>query len=58
VTLRWPPDLAAPPRLVLDAIVDPAYAHHHDPQRLAAALVRVLEREGGATRREAAVRTA
>jgi uncharacterized cofD-like protein len=58
VTLRWPPNLAAPPRLVLDAIVDPGYAHHHDPQRLAAALLRLLDREGGAARPQAAARTA
>ncbi len=58
VTLRWPPNLAAPPRLVLDGIVDPGYAHHHDPQRLAAALLRLLDREGGAARPQAAARTA
>ena len=35
---RWPPDgLDRPPRLVLDDVVDPDNAHHHDPARLAAA---------------------
>ena len=46
VRLRWPPAAAAPPRLVLDDVVDPAFAHHHDPERLAAAIFRVYEREG------------
>jgi uncharacterized cofD-like protein len=41
VRLRWPPAGAAP-RLVLDDVVDPANAHHHDPERLAQALLRVL----------------
>lgn len=46
VRLRWPPAAAAAPRLVLDDVVDPAFAHHHDPERLAAAIFRVFEREG------------
>ena len=58
VNLRWPPNLSPAPRLVLDAVVDPAYAHHHDPTRLASALLRVLEREAGAVRRDAAARSA
>ena len=45
VKLRWPPALTDPPRLVLDDVVDPDNAHHHDPARLAAALVRLIERE-------------
>jgi uncharacterized cofD-like protein len=45
VKLRWPPDLRPVPRLVLDDVVDPDNAHHHDPGRLAAAVVRTFERE-------------
>jgi uncharacterized cofD-like protein len=51
VQLRWPPAVQPVPKLVLDAVVDPANAHHHDPARLADRLLRVLEREGGARRR-------
>jgi len=52
VRLRWPPSTdrgrgRRPPRLVLDEIVDEANAHHHDPVRLAAALIRIWERDGG-----------
>src|ERR1035437_4151219 len=47
VKLRWPPVGAARrPRLVLDDLVDPANPHHHDPELLAASLVRILAREG------------
>jgi uncharacterized cofD-like protein len=51
VRLRWPPvglEGAATPRLVLDDIVDPANAHYHEPERLATAIVRILEHEGPA----------
>jgi uncharacterized cofD-like protein len=51
VRLRWPPAGPAPPKLVLDDVVDPGNAHHHDPARLAAAVMRVVEREGGISRR-------
>ena len=44
--LRWPPGDPAAPRLVLDDVVDPDNAHHHDPERLAASLLRLLDREG------------
>ena len=57
VRLRWPPDVAPVPRLVLEDVVDPAYAHHHDPGRLAAALLRTLERDPR-TRRRSIGRTA
>jgi uncharacterized cofD-like protein len=57
VRLRWPPALTPAPRLVLDDVVDPDNAHHHDPARLAAAVLRAFEHEGGA-RRRAAVRSA
>jgi uncharacterized cofD-like protein len=51
VGLRWPPAEDEPPRLVLEDVVDPANAHHHDPERLAAAIMRAWEREGGHRRR-------
>jgi uncharacterized cofD-like protein len=57
VTLRWPPAGARTPRLVLDEVVDPANAHHHDPVRLAAALIRIFENRAG-TRRWAVGRSA
>jgi hypothetical protein len=43
---------------VLDDVVDPDNAHHHDPARLAAAIMRVIEREGGISRRRNVARTA
>ena len=58
VRLTWPPSFATPPRLVLDDVIDAAAAHRHDPVRLAAAVIRVLEREGAGRRRSAASRTA
>jgi uncharacterized cofD-like protein len=52
VRLHWPPDgLAQPPRLVLDDVVDPENAHHHDPARLAAAVMRAYEGDPAAHRR-------
>jgi uncharacterized cofD-like protein len=53
VRLRWPPDSmrTGGPRLVLDEVVDPANAHHHDPLRLAAAILGIWAREGGRRRR-------
>ena len=67
---RAPTELAAPrpsgcagrrpsspvPRLVLDDVVDPENAHHHDPARLAAALIaraRARERQPPALERRA-----
>ena len=58
VRLRWPPSMAMPPRLVLDDVVDPDNGHHHDPARLAAALLRLYERENGARRRSGIPRSA
>jgi len=53
VRLRWPPatGAASSPRLILDDIVDPANAHRHDPERVAAAVMTAWEREGGHRRR-------
>jgi uncharacterized cofD-like protein len=56
VGLRWPPTEDEPPRLVLEDVVDPANAHHHDPERLAAAIMRAWEREGGHRRRSSDAR--
>jgi uncharacterized cofD-like protein len=56
VKLRWPPEVSPAPRLVLDDVADPGNGHHHDPVRLAAALVGLLEREG--RRRTGVARTA
>jgi uncharacterized cofD-like protein len=56
VRLRWPPNVVPAPRLVLDDVVDPDNAHHHHPARLAAALMRLAEREG--RRRPGVARTA
>ena len=52
VRLHWPPaGLSDPPHLVLDDVVDPANAHHHDPARLAGAVLRVGEAEAPRRRR-------
>jgi len=51
VRLRWPPAVDPAPRLVLDDVVDTDDAHHHDPARLASAVIRVLEAETGIRRR-------
>ncbi len=40
---RWPPSEATQPRLVLDDVVDSGNPRHHDPARLAAAIVRIAE---------------
>jgi uncharacterized cofD-like protein len=53
VRLRWPPAVEPPPKLVLEAVVDPANPHHHDPTRLAAAILAVLDAERRARRRPA-----
>ena len=58
VRLTWPPDVTPLPKLVLDDVVDPTAAQRHDPRRLAAAIVRIHEREGSARRRAAVGRTA
>jgi uncharacterized cofD-like protein len=59
VKLRWPPVGAARrPRLALDDLVDPANPHHHDPELLAASLLRILAREGMPGRRLGVARSA
>ena len=59
VRLHWPlpqptqPTSASSPRLVLDDVVDPDNAHHHDHTRLAAALIRTYESDAGSRRHTA-----
>ena len=58
VRLRWPAASmrTGGPRLVLDDVVDPDNAHHHDPLRLAAAILGIWAREGGRRRRPSVAR--
>lgn len=58
VRLRWPPDISPLPTLVTEDVVDAVNAHHHDPVRLAAAVLRVAERELASRRRGSVARTA
>jgi uncharacterized cofD-like protein len=58
VALRWPPAIEPIPHLATDAVVDPAGPHHHDPERLAEAILRACEREAAAVRRERVARSA
>jgi uncharacterized cofD-like protein len=58
VRLRWPPGATRSMELVLDDVVDPENAHHHDPERLAAAVLRVIDRERPVQRRVGIARTA
>jgi len=57
VRLQWPPAVQPRPHLVLDDVVDHDNAHRHDPDRLAAAVLRAYEAET-TSRRRAAVRSA
>src|SRR3954449_348215 len=52
--LRWPPATQPAPRLILEDVINPSNPHHHDPVRLAAAIVRALEAETGLRRRSTA----
>src|SRR5262249_8884498 len=58
VRLTWPADVRPLPKLVLDDVVDGTAAQRHDPRLLAAAVMRINEREGSARRRAAVARTA
>jgi uncharacterized cofD-like protein len=63
VRLRWPPAgasvaVASQPRLVLEDVVDPDNAHHHDSVRLAAAVMHIYEGESFGRRRSRVARTA
>ncbi len=53
VSLRWPPSSGPVPRLYLDDVVDPDDPHHHEPARLAGAIIRAFEGEAGIRRRTA-----
>ena len=52
VRLRWPPSLETVPHLVTDGVANDDEPHHHDSERLAAAILRAYEREGQAMRRD------
>jgi uncharacterized cofD-like protein len=54
VRLRWPPVTQPAPRLILDDVIDPRNPHHHDPVRLASAIIRALDGEVGLRRRTTA----
>jgi len=55
---RWPPAVESVPHLATDAVASDDEPHHHDPERLAAAILRAWEREGSAVRRERTARIA
>jgi uncharacterized cofD-like protein len=55
---RWPPTAEPVPHLATDAVASLDEPHHHDPERLAVAILRAIEREGPAVRRERVARTA
>src|SRR5439155_18673818 len=58
VALRWPPKVNPVPHLATDSVVSDLDPHHHDPARLAEAILRACEREASAVRRERVARTA
>jgi uncharacterized cofD-like protein len=58
VELRWPPDVDPAPHLATEAVASLSDPHHHDPERLATAILRAIEREGPAVRRERVARSA
>ncbi len=53
VRLRWPPSVVPVPRLILDEVIDADNTHHHDPARLASAVMGALEGEVALRRRNA-----
>jgi hypothetical protein len=58
VNLRWPPAIEPVPQLVTDTVASVEQPHHHDPNRLADAILRACEREAPALRRGRMPRTA
>jgi 2-phospho-L-lactate transferase/gluconeogenesis factor (CofD/UPF0052 family) len=58
VRLRWPPSLEPVPLLVTEGVANHDAPHRHDPERLAAAILRAYEREGQSMRRERVERSA
>jgi uncharacterized cofD-like protein len=55
---RWPPAVDPTPHLATDGVASLDEPHHHDPGRLASAILRAIEREGPAVRRKRVERTA
>ena len=55
---RWPPELDPAPHLATESVASLADPHHHDPERLAAAILAAIERDGAAVRRERFTRIA
>jgi uncharacterized cofD-like protein len=55
---RWPPAVDPVPHLATDGVASLDDPHHHDPGRLAAAILRAIEREGPELRRERSARVA
>jgi uncharacterized cofD-like protein len=55
---RWPPGVDPAPHLVTDSVASLEDPHHHDPERLAAAILRAIEQEGPELRRERSARVA
>ena len=55
---RWPPAVDPVPHLATDAVASLDDPHHHDPERLAAAILRAIEREGPKLRRKRSSRVA
>jgi uncharacterized cofD-like protein len=51
VVLRWPPAVVPLPRLILDEVIDTDDTHHHDPDRLAQAVIAALDGEVALRRR-------
>jgi uncharacterized cofD-like protein len=49
---RWPPAVDPAPHLVTAGVASATDPHHHDPGRLAVAILRAIERDGAAVRRE------
>ncbi len=58
VTLRWPPAVDPVPHLATDTVASDVQPHHHDPDRLAAAILRACERQAPALRRDRVARSA
>ncbi|HET7181631.1 MAG TPA: gluconeogenesis factor YvcK family protein, partial [Candidatus Limnocylindrales bacterium] len=58
VQIRWPPAVEPVPHLVTEAVASTVDPHHHDPERLAEAILRTAERAGPALRRERMARIA
>jgi uncharacterized cofD-like protein len=58
VAIRWPPAVEPVPHLATEAVASTTDPHHHDPARLAEAILRPAEREGPALRRERMARIA